>query len=1725
MGVKRKRDIEEKEDEDEVNTSLEKKKEFPVANFCKNLRGDNCFRVLKEFVQHSKLSESDEKDVVVQLLDAGGGANDVVHVLTTGKVTLPSQHAVVFQALSVIIMRTLTAVPDKQLETEQACHQLLSLQLHTIHSMLSEKATVRHKKIVLRLLTAMVSLSVSLAREILSHVTFNPAVVEALTRHSKPSDKLSVRTCFIHFLLALLVEGNTATIRPLLDKKGLLASIVPGLKQDNADLVVLVLTTLRTKLVENSNITKTSKLHLFNTQVIHSLLDLYEWKGSAMWTPKAKRRRVETSTLHDEVDSDDRLMVAEAVHELLLKLCSSHKCGLAFHDKSLGTSGARHNQLVFTVLQHIEQPWEKKLTGELMVQTLRACPDLVRSMLTSWESFLEPRASRSWLQAVNLLKEVLMSLDPEEYLKPNVDGLLLSQLLSAVQVLTVPAGVLSAVGVHGLQHHFASVRHEVVCMLVTMLDQLYKVVTALESWNLLSRTDIIKFKQGINSYLTKHLPSGDVVYAAWQKELLPPGEGTESVDSLPLVPNSIRQNALLDLLLLYHKCCPNMVNHLDFKDMWSRIQIEKEGRWDQEEDIEANIQLKVLQLLLGTDITSLSPNKDHFGKVLLQLLTLSRHCSPSVSKIASQTLLDLLHGTGLFDGSGDELNVWLHCYMAVPQLSCNDIASFFTHVVTHTAQNLSHYNDLISQVKEEDTNEDSSYSQRNRIEDVFTDLMEDDLKESELVDSSVFAELSPLLACALEMSDADPTESVIHFLSCVVVHLLHSQTVPAHVIRLACRWAHLPASVSKYLESWNPSNVPVPLKKPFGASSLESRLSRALLQSENSPTEWPQEDPVHDLLLFRLALFHVLQLASRGQLSEVTCNTSKVVFQQLFDIIQEADPKIEPDSLSVKCLKSALSHPVILQFFSPLYRKKHVEEKLVTELVMELLNMASSTLKKHKDVSNLFIPFRRKLLSSIARITRHPEKAIRGSELILSTARLLQLRTNDITIILGHLAELPSGSLFSAEKGLSTWGLLLINLLRKTEEPIAASTVTALVDCIVELNGADSELANSLNQYLTRFPHSMAHISPDGDTCKQICKKVLKKYVKYDRCDPLVLTLMETVFKCGQTDGIELVYLDQLAKCLEAGEDPSEVCQHLINCVDSSYAWLQVRHSETWSTLPAHMLRLGMAKGGRPILLTTLSKVIGKMLGDNDRNVSKEMNFIFEMVLSHSEFLDVMLGPDSDRKRGMVELMLALAKNNPAVLRTKHVPIILGAYGATLSITDQILLQLLHLCESSGAGSLHQYRPYLWGEAAVSHYSIRSTAALALWRVPKANQVLELLDPSIVNNTICFFPAARKLQKLENMFPDRRDVYDPAFILPLFSHLLAPESVVYTHKVNHCGALALTICALASNCPDLRAAGGHVLARYHDQLEAGRSGKEERLLLQFISAIRSGVSQLMEEEDGADASDSVVPQLPSIAATFLARASLIMSQPLHSLYLPLHDFILAKPALDLRTVPELLPLLRNDHVDFRLYRIWILKVIRDGFHNKQDVEVSFRHALFKLIMDLYSSVLVDSDTKVLILQVLERALSLPSASSQLVLNHGLLPWLHHCISNLVSPVSVQLISAVINILSLIQKSSATAHNHLVISLLLLLLPLIPSSLSEVDLCCYFKCILATQSFSSLKSYHLEALVALGKTVIGVAEDCEYLLRFGCKYTVTNRREEDSATGVLRKVVMAALNNK
>lgn len=179
--------------------------------------------------------------------------------------------------------------PQYQNNAVEACRHLLNSYMSIIHSMLSIQSNIKQRKVVLKLLTAVVSLDNSLSRELLAHLSLQRNVLENLTQHNKPTDPQNVRTCFIHFILAFLVERDSSVIKTLLDKRSLLSCVFSDLLYDSKDIVTLILTTVKTYVLENTSITKTIKLHVFSTSVVLNLISLYNWKGPTKW-PKNKTR-------------------------------------------------------------------------------------------------------------------------------------------------------------------------------------------------------------------------------------------------------------------------------------------------------------------------------------------------------------------------------------------------------------------------------------------------------------------------------------------------------------------------------------------------------------------------------------------------------------------------------------------------------------------------------------------------------------------------------------------------------------------------------------------------------------------------------------------------------------------------------------------------------------------------------------------------------------------------------------------------------------------------------------------------------------------------------------------------------------------------------------------------------------------------------------------------------------------------------------------------------------------------------------------------------------------------------------------------------------------------------------------------------------------------------------------------------------------------------------------
>ena len=186
--------------------------------------------------------------------------------------------------------------------------------------LLSGTNTAYQAKSLLRILIAKVTLGPTQAREVLMKVNWEHDNWDTLSKRSSKKDPPDVRACFIHFLLSFLFEPSPI-IFFFFSLKTRLASLFPGLMQDQAETVMLVLETLRSKVLENPPVSKTWKMKVFGSHNIKPLLALLKWTG-----PK-KSEGTE--------DDEEKEVVQESVTAFLKVLLGSTKHGVVFPEPAV----------------------------------------------------------------------------------------------------------------------------------------------------------------------------------------------------------------------------------------------------------------------------------------------------------------------------------------------------------------------------------------------------------------------------------------------------------------------------------------------------------------------------------------------------------------------------------------------------------------------------------------------------------------------------------------------------------------------------------------------------------------------------------------------------------------------------------------------------------------------------------------------------------------------------------------------------------------------------------------------------------------------------------------------------------------------------------------------------------------------------------------------------------------------------------------------------------------------------------------------------------------------------------------------------------------------------------------------------------------------------------------------------------------------------------------------
>ncbi|XP_066226445.1 nucleolar pre-ribosomal-associated protein 1 isoform X1 [Saccopteryx leptura] len=387
------------------------------------------------------------------------------------------------------------------------------------------------------------------------------------------------------------------------------------------------------------------------------------------------------------------------------------------------------------------------------------------------------------------------------------------------------------------------------------------------------------------------------------------------------------------------------------------------------------------------------------------------------------------------------------------------------------------------------------------------------------------------------------------------------------------------------------------------------------------------------------------------------------------------------------------------------------------------------------------------------------------------------------------------------------------------------------------------------------------------------------------------------------------------------------------------------------------------------------------------------------MLTQHSLFLPTLLrsdaegDPDSHITEALVDLMLVLVRMCPSVCESSHFAVLLGAYGASLSVLDQKILLLLRVYEQNSL-SLLDFRVLLWGPAAVEHHKTCRSLGKSLWQQPSVGDILRLLDRDRMMMTILHFPQNRRLLPPEDaqepIFKDKSTadldgLYDPCFLLHLFSELTRPEFVVDCRKFLDSNALGLTVAALSSYDPQMRAAAYYILAAYYSHVEGARF-REQPQVLYLLDVVRNGIrTQNM--------------RLTFTLALFIAKAALQILKPEEHMYLKINKFLLAHEHLNMNKVPGFFQFFYSSDFQQNAEREWLFGLLRQGIRDKHCYQLYARRGVFHIIMSFFNSPLCDHVAQNWILEILQNAARDTKSAYELLRDYSLLTWVLHSLKS------------------------------------------------------------------------------------------------------------------------------
>ncbi|CAK8685891.1 unnamed protein product [Clavelina lepadiformis] len=381
---------------------------FDPVKFTKALQDDElAVKALQKFLKTNRQLDQTtvECDVVKEYVSHCVQCSELFKCLTRWK-SSPTKLSVLFETFTIILMRTCDDLSN--LTGLAITKRILQEYIDSIYACLSLRNSSDTISATLRMLSAIVMQGNACAADVVINLDLSSNVMKSLASYHqsvksnarKPFS--NVRVCFVRFVLSFFLNGNLKTIRQVLEARGFVDSVFRGFKKDSKSLVALFLSTILDVVIKEISISKTNKVKLLAAHgVLSSIADLLEWEGSSSYSVE----QVEKDILSKDM-TDDEILLPQVAYKFLFECCCSVKHGIIFHDNEFGTGLRSCNHVMQKFLVNLKSASTNPFAHLLVVNILKACPDILGTYLHAATLTFDPRPTAIWFQNCRLVLDI-----------------------------------------------------------------------------------------------------------------------------------------------------------------------------------------------------------------------------------------------------------------------------------------------------------------------------------------------------------------------------------------------------------------------------------------------------------------------------------------------------------------------------------------------------------------------------------------------------------------------------------------------------------------------------------------------------------------------------------------------------------------------------------------------------------------------------------------------------------------------------------------------------------------------------------------------------------------------------------------------------------------------------------------------------------------------------------------------------------------------------------------------------------------------------------------------------------------------------------------------------------------------------------------------------------------------------------------------------------------------